>query len=125
MAKKSSALGRLVSCIEIKTPDGEVMLVPISAEDNITSNKILASKMRRLIEDNMKSYSGKIMTPKELKELAEAARSVAEFSGEVYKQGEPLEDGKPTKNVTGSDNSGLPDEIKFDALISDQKTPSQ
>jgi hypothetical protein len=125
MAKKSSALGRLVECIEIKNADGTTTMVPISSEDNSRSNKILASQVRTLLQENIKSYSGKIMTPKELKELAEAAKSVAEFSGEVYKSGDTMDDGKTTKKAGAVQPSPETDDIKFDVLISSQKQPSQ
>lgn len=93
--KKSGALARLVSSIEINNPDGTVTHVPISAEDNSTANKILASQMRELISKSIHKFGGlDVMTPKELKELTEAARNVAEFSGEVYKSGESIETGE-------------------------------
>ncbi len=93
--KKSGALARLVSSIEISNPDGTITHVPVSAEDNSTANKILASQMRELISKSIHKFGGlDVMTPKELKELTEAARNVAEFSGEVYKSGEVIETGE-------------------------------
>lgn len=92
--KKSSALARLVDSIEIKNSDGSTTMVPVSAEDNATANKILASQMRNLIQKSIVKFGDlALMTPKELKELAEAARNVAELSGEVYKSGESIGDG--------------------------------
>lgn len=101
--KKSSALARLVDSIEIKNADGSTTLVPVSKADNDTANKILASQMRSLLQKSIVKFGDlALMTPKELKELAEAARSVAEFSGEVYKSGDSIEDGseKPVEPIT-------------------------
>lgn len=89
--KRSAALARLVDSIEITSPDGAKLMVPVSAEANATLNKIMASQMRALIQKSMEKFSNvDHMTPKELKELTEAARNVAEFSGEVYKAGEEI-----------------------------------
>ncbi len=91
MAKKSAALARLVESIEITNADGTKLMVPVSAEANATLNKIMASQMRALIQKSMEKFADvDHMTPKELKELTEAARNVAEFSGEVYKSGEEI-----------------------------------
>lgn len=91
--KKSGALARLVESIEIKNPDGTITQVPVTKEDNDNLNKILASQMRDLIQKSIHKFAGQDhMTPKELKELTEAARNVAEFSGEVYKAGESLDE---------------------------------
>ncbi len=89
--KKSAALARLVESIEITGDDGTKLMVPVSAEANATLNKIMASQMRALIQKSMEKFADQEhMTPKELKELTEAARNVAEFSGEVYKAGEEI-----------------------------------
>ncbi len=89
--KKSAALARLVESIEITNADGTKLMVPVSAEANAVLNKIMASQMRSLIQKSMEKFADQDhLTPKELKELTEAARNVAEFSGEVYKAGEEI-----------------------------------
>lgn len=103
--KKSSALARLVQSIEITNADGTTTMVPISADDNATANKILASQMRNLIQQSIEKFGNMDhMSPKELKDLTEAARNIAEFSGEVYKAGESIDD---------------PGEKKVDAVVTD------
>lgn len=103
--KKSAALARLVESIEIKNNDGTTLMVPVSAEANDILNKILASQMRSLIQKSMEKFANQDhMTPKELKELTEAARNVAEFSGEVYKSGEEInEPGEKKVESTADD----------------------
>ncbi len=113
MAKKSSAMARLVTSIEVKQPDGSLISVPVSAEDNTKANKIMASKMRSMFESTMKKYQDaeQTLTPKELKEMADAARAIAEFSGEIYKSGDVIqeEDGpsvkqaEPSSEIPGGD----------------------
>lgn len=103
--KKSAALARLVESIEITGDDGTKLMVPVSAEANATLNKIMASQMRALIQKSMEKFADQDhMTPKELKELTEAARNVAEFSGEVYKAGEEINE---------------PGEKKVDPIVTD------
>lgn len=100
--KKSGALARLVESIEIKNPDGTTTLVPVSKEDNATANKILASQMRSLIQKHIEKMGNlDVMTPKELKEMTEAAKNIAEFSGEVYKDGETIGDEEGEKKIDG------------------------
>src|SRR5207342_2062899 len=81
------------------------LMVPVSAEANATLNKIMASQMRALIQKSMEKFAdADHMTPKELKELTEAARNVAEFSGEVYKAGEEInEPGEKKVEPTNED----------------------
>lgn len=90
-AKKSAVLARLVEAIEIRNPDGTTTMVPVSAEANSIANKIMASQMRALMQKSIEKFMDMPhMTPKELKEFTEAARNIAEFSGEVYKAGEEV-----------------------------------
>lgn len=127
--KKSAALARLVESIEITNPDGTKLLVPVSAEANATLNKIMASQMRALIQKSMEKFANQDhMTPKELKELTEAARNVAEFSGEVYKAGEEInEPGEKKVEPTGDviDFSGLKSQPKLDKPSDQESKPEQ
>jgi hypothetical protein len=121
--KKSSALARLVTSIEIKNPDGSLTLVPVSAEDNTTANKILASQMRDLISRSIAKFGSlDMMTPKELKEITEAARNIAEFSGEVYKSGDFPQDGDSGEKHV--DQSSV-EPIDFASIKSGQKKPEE
>ena len=89
MAKRNTAteISRLLpNSVEIA--DGsQVIRVAGNASENRTLNYLLAAQIRALLEKNVKKYSDieQPMTPKELKELADAGRSLAEFSAEIYK----------------------------------------
>lgn len=93
MARKTSTtLGRLIpNSIEVKSGDDSV-IVAGNAEENKILNYFLAAKIRSLIEANLIKYkdSDLPMSPKELKDLADAGRSLAEFSATLYKENEPL-----------------------------------
>ena len=116
--KKSSTLARLFTSIEVKHPDGTSMLVPVTAEDNTIANKILASQMRDLISRSIAKFGSlDMMTPKELKEITEAARNIAEFSGEVYKSGDLPQDEDGEKRV----ESSTVEPLDFASIKSDQK----
>lgn len=87
MAKKSTELARLIpNAFVVKRPEGEDLIVASNADENKILNYILASQIRSLIEKNLKEYTNleKILSPKELKDLADAGRSLAEFSATVY-----------------------------------------
>ena len=93
MAKKpqTTSLSKLIgNSIVVKDSDeSEGIVVPMGAEENRMANMLLAAQMRQLIRDAMKKYKEKeaLLTPKELKDLAETAKTVAEFSGTVYSGG--------------------------------------
>lgn len=128
--KKSAALARLVDSIEIKNPDGTTLMVPVSADANAVLNKIMASQMRALIQKSMEKFAGQDhLTPKELKELTEAARNVAEFSGEVYKAGEEINEPGEKKaelvDVGGIDFSKLKTQAKPGKELAPEDKPEQ
>lgn len=106
MAKKSSTLARLITSIEVKQVDGTILNVPVGQEDNATANKILITQVRSMVTDAIKTYreKGAVLTPKDLRELAGAARDVADSSNEIYKQGDL------------PDPSGQPNEKKLEPL---------
>lgn len=119
--KKSAALARLVQSIEITNADGTTTMVPISADDNATANKILASQMRHLIQRSIEKFGNlDLMSPKELKDLTEAARNIAEFSGEVYKAGDPIDEPGEKKA-----DAVVADVIDFSKLNASQPPPSK
>ncbi len=99
--------------IEVKNKDGSYTPVPVDETGNRVANQILASKMRNLIEDSIKKYKDHdtTLTPKELKELTDAAKNVAEFSGDVYRAAEPIAPSGPTpvstEVIEGIDFGGL------------------
>lgn len=132
-AKKSAALARLVEAIEIKNPDGTTTMVPVSAEANSIANKIMASQMRALMQKSIEKFMGiDHMTPKELKEFTEAARNIAEFSGEVYKAGEEVKEPGEKKveaiseeDIDFSNIKGQPKPDKASAQADTPETPSE
>lgn len=119
--KRSAALARLVDSIEVTNADGTKLMVPVDAQANAILNKIMASQMRALIQKSMEKFANiDHMTPKELKELTEAARNVAEFSGEVYKAGEEISE-PGEKKV----DPIVQDAIDFSAIKSQSKDDKQ
>ena len=96
--KNKGALARIMPH-EMVNVDGHDVRVPNGKEENITANKLLACSARSLLEDQIKRYrdEGLRITPKELRDLAEAAKSIADFSATVYNDVEPKKD---TRNVT-------------------------
>jgi len=98
MAKDKKALTRLIPH-NVITKDGVEVMVPTGQAENSMANKFLASQMRHMLHEQIKKYNdGEIrLTPKELKDLTEAARNVAEFSGVVYKESDEIDHLAPPK----------------------------
>lgn len=105
--------------IDIKLPDGGVVIVPSEKSGNRAANMILAAQIRHLIQDSIATYKDKDMlpTPKDLKDLAEAAKSLHQFSGAVYTE----EDPPPSIPKTIKEAAAAPDEVSFDAVIEQEK----
>ncbi len=86
-ARKSTALERLIpKRIEVKTDSG-VIIVAGNAEENKILNYLLAAQIRDVMKNTIQKLKDQevMLTPKELKELADAGKSLAEFSATVYK----------------------------------------
>lgn len=68
--------------------DGKELLIPGNADENKILDQVVAAQIRGIIQDSIQRYNDKeaILTPKELKDLADAGRSLAQFSAEVYKE---------------------------------------
>lgn len=103
MAKKSKSTeldALLPNSQIIKIGDLDVRVAG-DAGENRTQNYILAGQIRAIIEKQLKSYQDldRPMTPKEMKDMADAGRSLAEFSAEVYKGGEPVPHDKPVESI--------------------------
>lgn len=101
--------------VDIKLPDGGVVIVPAERSGNRVANMILAAQIRNLIQESIKSYKDKEMlaSPKDLKDLAEAAKSLHQFSGEVYKEDEPM----PNAPKKIKESAKADDDISFDAAV--------
>ncbi len=108
--------------VDIKLPDGGVVIVPTEKSGNRVANMILAAQIRHMIQDSIKTYKDKEMlpTPKDLKDLAEAAKSLHQFSGEVYKEDDPL----PNAPKKIREVAAPADDISFDVAPTDDKEPA-
>jgi len=114
--KGSSALTRLVPSTTVRI-DGHDVMVPNGVSENANANRLLASQMRDLFQRQLKKYKdGDVgMTPKELKELSDAARNIAEFSGIVYKESADINGTiKPSRGEVPVDPST--DDINLDSI---------
>ncbi len=108
----SSSLARIVKSFQV-TLDGETINVPVGKDENRVASMVSAAQMRDLIQVQIKKYKeGEIqLSPKELKDLAEALHTVAKFSGEVYASGEDV--APDEKSANGEDAIPV-EEVKFD-----------
>ncbi len=99
--------------IQVETDDGETIVVPMDKDGNAMANKILFAQIRHVLKKNIKDYHNqdRTLTPKEIRDLAEAAASVAKGSGEVFREADPFinQPGQPATEVKVS-------EISFDTL---------
>jgi len=123
MAKKSTSLGRLLPKSVTITLGDDSVLLPGNAAENKILGYFMAAQMRNLFETSMKDFKDKgiTMTPREMRDLAEAGRALAEFSAELYK-GE--ESAVPALKQA---DKAQPDDLSFDSLKDErsklQETP--
>lgn len=100
---KSTAIERLTPNAVTITVKGEELRVATDASENSIMNMIMASQMRSMIQKAMEDYRNDEvkLTPKEIRDLAGAAKDIATFSAEVYAAAEPITQApKPTEAPT-------------------------
>jgi|SRR6478736_6250178 len=108
--------------ISVQESNGDTLIIPADRAGNRVANMILAAQIRSLIQGSIKTYKEKEMlpTPKDLKDLAEAAKSLNQFSGEVYKDDEtPLATQTSKRKVI---KVGAADDIDFGAATTPETT---
>lgn len=90
--KEQIALKRLIPHTVVKA-GGVDVIVPNGPKENATANKLLASQLRDFLQRQIKKYNDADAqaTPKDIKDLAEAAKNIAQMSGDVYKAAEMME----------------------------------
>lgn len=66
----------------------EEVLVPVNRDQNNLANQLVAAQIRHQIQKQLKKYEDgdTMLTPRELRDLTEAAAKLADFSGVVYNQ---------------------------------------
>lgn len=107
--KKPSALRAIVGeSIQVRGDGENSLIVPLTADGNKMANMVMAAKMRLIMDGSLKKYTEQdaLLTPKEIKDLADAAKSIASFSAEVYQGGDtnsgrkaPKDDGRTVIDV--------------------------
>jgi hypothetical protein len=102
---KSTILQLLPNSVSIKI-DGEDVRVATDRHENAIMNMILASQLRSKLQTQMKSYTEDEvkLTPREMRDLAAAARDIASFSAEVYGSTEGIGTEKQEKTVEKDDS---------------------
>jgi hypothetical protein len=121
MAEKKnsrSALTRLTpNSVDMKI-DGQDIRVATDSSENRIMNMVMASQMRSLIQQSLKKFAEQdvTLTPKEIRDMAEAAKSVAAFSAEVYSVGEGIDVNKSEKPAENQETSDA--EPDFASLVS-------
>lgn len=91
--KDALAIRRLTPNAIAVVIDGEEIFVPSNRFENAIRNQLLSAQMRDIMQNQIKKYkdSEATMSPKELADLAKAARDIASFSTEVYAVNEGIE----------------------------------
>lgn len=115
MSKKTEGKSTLlIPSTRVEQEDGTIVFVPNGPDENKRSNMVLASQVRNLIQENIKMYkqAEARLSPKELKDLADAAAAIAKFSAEVYSNAEPIREtgikhADKVQDVIGVDMSSL------------------
>lgn len=92
MAEKSSEKKLMPNALVVKTADGAELVLPSDKNENSIANKIVAAQIRQILTLQIQKYRAldQTMSPKELKDLADAGKALAQFSGEVYSAGDDI-----------------------------------
>lgn len=92
MAEKSSEKKLMPNALVVKMADGEELVLPNDKGENAIANKLVAAQMRQLLTAAIKRYRDMDapLSPKELNDLVMAGKTLAQFSGEVYKENEEI-----------------------------------
>ena len=106
--KKQMREKHFANALVVRRDTGEKVLVPLEAKDNRHANMVVASMVRDIVKHNIDLYkaSGEALRPKELADLAMAAKLAAELSYRAYEPdaSEKNEDGSikaPAGAVSG------------------------
>ena len=120
MAKGQELTSLLPKTVEIKA-DGITVRVAGNAQENTIMNYFMLAQVRALIQENVKRYMEKdiTVTPKELKDLVEAAKGLAESSTSVYKSEEAPISNKPAEKPPASGE--VPDFSKLTVVKEEEK----
>lgn len=84
--KKQMSEKEFSNALVVRRETGEKVLVPMEAADNRHANMVVASMVRDLVKSNIDLYkaSGEALKPKELADIATAAKLAAELSYRAY-----------------------------------------
>jgi hypothetical protein len=125
---KRLAIGTLTPNSFVVSIAGEQVKVASDKFENAIMNMFLASRLRHVLEEHLDQYKRdeKFMSPKELRDLAGAARDIAAFSAEVYAANEPLAPAqeKPVEQSTDVNFDILSDIKPNEPTGEDPKTDS-
>jgi hypothetical protein len=111
---KSSERAMMPNAVIISTVDGQELTVPSNKEENSFANQVVIAQIRQQINRNLKLYREReeLMTPKELKDMAEAAAVLIKSSAEIYQNADPLQNKTESTEVKA-------DEVSFEELKQD------
>jgi hypothetical protein len=101
--------------VSVTLDDGTIVLIPADKNGNRIANMVVAAEVRHIIQKSIKTYRDKDMlpTPKDLKDLAEAAKSLANFSGEIYKE----DDGGLNEKPKVAERVKPSEDVDFDSAL--------
>lgn len=111
MGAKKGSLARIIGeSIKFKDDTGDEILVPSDQNGSKMALMVMAAQVRSLLQETINGYKqrGVALTPTELKQVADAAKAIATFQGEVYGGTPPSPKGKvaPPRGMTPVSDSG-------------------
>ena len=118
---QSKQLSKLVpESVSISIEGSSPVLVATTARENRFLNYFIAAQIRDMIQRSIAANRDKdnVATPKELRDLAEAGRALAQFSAELY------QDDQPIPGIKQAEQPKSDDIIDFDNLkpVNDDST---
>lgn len=124
--KENRALAMIApNAIKVKINDTDVF-VASDRDENCALNMVVAAQLRAVLQAHLKMYKDKDreLTPKELKELTEAAKNISDFSGMLYEGGANLND-KSGKEEKTAEKVDTIDAISFESVGKPEETKEE
>jgi hypothetical protein len=123
---KSRELASLTPNAKEFKVDGQTIVVAFNGDENRILGFIVAAQIRSIIQKSLKRYSESEapLSAKELKDIAEAGRTLAEFSAKLYEGSDPIQTEKKAEPAATPTTDFSKLEIKVEAVPSEADSPT-
>lgn len=112
----SELMDLVPNSVSIKLPDESSVIVPTDKIGNKIANMVVAAQIRAMLQKSISRYNEQDMlpTPKDLRDLAEAGKSLSQFSKEIFQEAEGEGNIKQSTPVKPEQGGSEVESVDFD-----------